>query len=161
MYNDIEIFVPYSLYTVRIKKVIHIQKPIVLKSINMNICMWHISKEPLILFPLVPFLYHVCQAWPSALPLKMTMSLSTFCKFCELDKRVIAKQCNGVAAENVTSHARRPFSFLEIWTTGYLQLLLEILRIIWSYLTRINGCLVNYLAMVRQDMQDMRISLSA
>ena len=33
----------------------------------------------------------------------MTMSLSTFCKFCDLDKHVIAKQCNGVAAENVTS----------------------------------------------------------
>ena len=117
---------------------------IVLKSINLNSCMWHISKEQLILFPLVPFLYHVCHAWPSTLPLKMTiMSLSTFCKFCELDKRVIAKQCNGVAAENVTSHARRSFSFLEIWTTGYLELLLVILRIIWSYLTWINGCLGN------------------
>ena len=142
------------MYTVRInKKVIHFQRPIVLKSTNLNIRMWHISKEQLILFPLVPFLYHVCHAWPSILPLKMPMSLSTFCKFCELDKRVIAKQCNGVAAENVTSH--------EIWTTGYFQLLLVILRIIWSYLTWINGCLGNYLAMVRQDMQDMRTSLSA
>ena len=28
------------------------------------------------------------------------------CKFCECDKRVIAKQCNGVAAVNDTSHAR-------------------------------------------------------
>ena len=74
----------------------------------------YISKEQLILFPLVPFLYHVCHAWPSTLPLKMRMSLSTFCKFCDLDKCVIAKQCNGVAAENVTSHARRSLSFLEI-----------------------------------------------
>ena len=40
--------------------------------------MWHISKEKLILFPLVPFLYHVCQAWPSTLPLKMRMSNSLF-----------------------------------------------------------------------------------
>ena len=44
------------------KKVIHIQRPIVLKSINLNICMWPISKEKLILFPLVPFLHHVCHA---------------------------------------------------------------------------------------------------
>ena len=44
--------------------------------------MWHIlSKEQLILFSLVPFLYHVCHALPSTLQLKMTMSLSTFCKF--------------------------------------------------------------------------------
>ena len=49
-----------SLYTVRIKiKVIHIQRPIVLKSIDLKICMWHISKEQLILFPLVPFLHQV------------------------------------------------------------------------------------------------------
>ena len=70
------------LYTVRIKKkVIHIQRPIVLKSINLNICMWPISKEQLIYFPLVPLLHHVCHAWPSTLPLKMTMSYPTFCKF--------------------------------------------------------------------------------
>ena len=111
--------------------------------------MWRISKEQLIFFPLVPFLYHVCHAWPSTLPLKMTMSLSTFCKFCE--------------SENVTSHARRSFSFLEIWTTGYLPLLLVLLRIIWSYLTWINGCSGNYLAMVRQDMHgyaDIAVSLA-
>ena len=48
-------------YTVRIKiKVIHIQRPIVLKSIDLKICMCHISKEQLILFPLVPFLHQVC-----------------------------------------------------------------------------------------------------
>ena len=47
-------------YTVRIKiKVIHIQRPIVPKSIDLKICMWHISKEQLI-FPLVPFLHQVC-----------------------------------------------------------------------------------------------------
>ena len=68
--------------TVRIKKkVIHFQRPIVLKSIDLNICTWPISKEQLILFPLVPFLHHVCHTWPSSLPLKMTMSYPTFCKF--------------------------------------------------------------------------------
>ena len=72
----------WHAYTVRIKKkVILIQRPIVLKSINLNICMWPISKEQLIYFPLVPFLHHVCHAWPSTLPLKMTMSYPTFCKF--------------------------------------------------------------------------------
>ena len=35
--------------------------------------MWHISEEQLNLFPLVPFLHQVCHAWPSALPLKMTI----------------------------------------------------------------------------------------
>ena len=50
-------------YTVRIKKkVIHFQRSIVLKSINMNIRMWHTSKEQLLLFPLVPFLNHECHA---------------------------------------------------------------------------------------------------
>ena len=62
-------------------KVINFQGPIVLKSIDFNICMWPISKEQLIPFPLVPFLHHVCHAWPSTLPLKMTMSYPTFCKF--------------------------------------------------------------------------------
>ena len=34
----------YMVYTVRIKiKVIHIQRPIVLKSIDLKICMWHIK----------------------------------------------------------------------------------------------------------------------
>ena len=99
-------------YTVRItKKVIHIQRPIVLKSINLKIYMWHISKDQLILFPLVHFLHQVCHAWPSTLPLKMTMSWPTFCKFWQLDKSVIAKQCNGVAAEIVSSHARWSFPF--------------------------------------------------
>ena len=44
-------------------------------------------------------LYSTC-----ALLLKMTMSVSTFCKFCELDKSVIAKQCKCIAAEIVTSY---------------------------------------------------------
>ena len=43
-------------------KVIHFQGPIVLKSIDLNICMWSISKEQLIYFPLVPFLHHVYHA---------------------------------------------------------------------------------------------------
>ena len=50
------------LYSAYKKKVIHIQRPIVLKSINLNICMWPISKEQLILFPLVSCLHHVCHA---------------------------------------------------------------------------------------------------
>ena len=49
--------------TVRIKiKVIHIQRPIVLKSYDLKICMWHIGEEQLILFLLVPFLHQVCHA---------------------------------------------------------------------------------------------------
>ena len=49
--------------TVRIKKkVLHIQRPIVLKSIDLKICVWHISEEQLILFPLIPFLHQVCHA---------------------------------------------------------------------------------------------------
>ena len=51
------------IYTVRIKiKVIHIQRPIVLKTIDLKICMWHISEEQLILFPYVPSLHQVCHA---------------------------------------------------------------------------------------------------
>ena len=51
------------IYTVRIKiKVIHIQRPIVLKSNDLKICMWHIGEEQLILFLLVPFLHQVCHA---------------------------------------------------------------------------------------------------
>ena len=132
------------------KKVINFERPIVLRSINLNICMWHISKEQLILFPLVPFLYHVYHAWPSTLPLKMIMSLSTLCKFWELDKRVIAKQCNGVAAENGTSHARRSFSFWKFehqgtfnfcsWSWGsYGRIWLELMgvwAIIWLWWDR-------------------------
>ena len=52
-----------SPYTVRIKiKEIHIQRPIVLKSNGLKICMWHIGEEQLILFLLVPFLHQVCHA---------------------------------------------------------------------------------------------------
>ena len=80
--------------------------------------MWHISKEQLILFPLVPFLHHVCHAWPSTLQLKVTMSFFTFCKFCEFDKSVIAKQCNGVAAEIVTSLGRWSFPFWKFEQEG-------------------------------------------
>ena len=97
----------YAHYTVRIKiKVIHIQRPIVLKSNDLKICMWHIGEDQLILFILVPFLHQVCHAWPNTLPLKMTMAWPTFCKFWQLDKSPIDKQCNGVAAEIVSSHAR-------------------------------------------------------
>ena len=62
------------------KHVIHIQRPIVMKSINCNIYMWLISKEELIFFPSVPFWHHICHAWPSTLPLQMTMSYPTFFK---------------------------------------------------------------------------------
>ena len=97
----------HECYTLRIKiKVIHIQRPIVLKSNDLKICMWHIGEEQLILFLLVPFLHQVCHAWPSTLPLKMTMSWPTFGKFWQLDKSPIDKQCNGVATEIVSSHAR-------------------------------------------------------
>ena len=50
------------MYTVRIKKVLHFQKHIVLKSINLDIWMWPMSKEQFILFPMVPLLHHVCHA---------------------------------------------------------------------------------------------------
>ena len=96
--------------------------------------MWHTSKEQFILFPLVPFLHHECHAWPSTLPLKMTVSYPTFCKFSESDKSLIAKQCNGVAAEIATPHARWPFSFLAFWTIMCLQLLLVILRITFEHI---------------------------
>ena len=99
------------LYSVYQNKGNPFQRPIVLKSIDLNICMWPTSKEKLILFPLVPFLHHVCHAWSSTLPLKMTMSVSTFCKFCDLDKSIIAIQCNCIAAEIVTSHASWSFLF--------------------------------------------------
>ena len=143
----------YSAY--QKKKVIHIQRPIVLKSIDLKICVWHISKEQLILFPLVHFVHQVCHAWPSTLPLKMTMSWPTFCKFGQLDKSVIAKQCNGVAAEIVSSHARWSFPFWKIVITRCLQLLLVLLRIVQAYLTWISGYLGIYLAMVGQDLQDI------
>ena len=41
-----------------------------------------------------------------------------FCKFCELDKRVIAKQCNCIAAEIVTSHASWSFLFWKFEQQG-------------------------------------------
>ena len=50
------------LYSAYQKKVIHFQRPIVLKSINLNIRMWQKSKEQLIFFPLVPYLHHLCHA---------------------------------------------------------------------------------------------------
>ena len=139
------------------KKVIHFQRPIVLKSINLNIYMWHTSKEQIILFPLVPFLHHECHAWPSTLPLKMTVSYPTFCKFSESDKSLIAKQCNGVARD-------RHISCHDHFLSGILND--NVLATspcdhedhIRAYLTWINGCsscLGNYLAMESQDMQDM------
>ena len=94
-------------------------------------------------------LHHIYHSWPNTLQLKMTRSFSTFCKFCKFDKSFIAKLCNGVAAEIATCHAMWSFSFLEIWTTRCLQLLIVILSIIQAYLTRINECLGNHLAMVR------------
>ena len=114
---------------------------------DLTICMWHIHKEQLILFPLVPFLHHICHAWPSIWPLKMTMSVSTFCKFCELDKSVIAKQCNRIAAEIVTSHASWSFLFwkfeqegacsFSLWSGGSFAHiwndLLDVWVIIWLY----------------------------
>ena len=51
-----------GIYSAYQKKVIHIQRPIVLKSIYLKMCMWHVGEEQLILFPLVPFLHQVCHA---------------------------------------------------------------------------------------------------
>ena len=71
-------------YTVRIKKGNPYSKA---HCSNFNwfeyFCVAHKSKEQLFLFPLVSFLFHVCHAWLSTLPLKMTMSLSTLyrCKW--------------------------------------------------------------------------------
>ena len=81
--------------------------------------------------------------------------MTHFCKFGQLDKSVIAKQCNGVAAEIVSSHARWSFPFWKIVITRCLQLLLVLLRIVRAYLTWISGYLGTYLAMVRQDLQDI------
>ena len=69
----------------RIKK----GNPIVLSQL-IWICACSISVKNI--FPVVPILHHECHAWPSTLPLKMTMSCLTFCKFCKLDKSVIAKK---------------------------------------------------------------------
>ena len=145
-------------YTVRIKKeVIHIQRPIGLKSINLNIYMWHTSKEQLILFPLVPFLHHECHAWPSTLPLKMTVSYPTFCKFSESDKKL---PNSAMVWLQRSPHLMPGDHFL----SGILND--NVLATspcdpedhIRAYLTWINGCsscLGNYLAMESQDMQDM------
>ena len=140
----------YYLYSAYQKEVINFQRPIVLKSINLNYCMWHISKEQLIFFPLSSFLSHECHAWPSTLPVKMTMSFSIFCKFCELDKSIIAKQCNGVAAEIVTSYARWLFAFWN-FEQGSCNFSLGS----WGSFGRIWDELRDVWAMVRQDMQDM------
>ena len=140
------------------KKVIHLQRPIVLKSINLNIRVWHTSKEQLIFFPLVPFLHHECHAWPSTLPLKMTMSVPTFCKFCELDKSLIA--INAMVWLQRLSHLMPGDHFLSgnlndkvLATSPY-----DPEDHIRAYLTWINwcsSCLRNYLAVVSQDMQNM------
>ena len=71
-------------------------------------------------------------------------------------KRVIAKQCNGMAAAIGSSRARWSFSFRKF----ELLWLLVILRICWVSLTWINGCLGNYLAIVRQDLQDISFAVS-
>ena len=80
-----------------------------------------------------------------------------FASVCKLDKSVIATQCNGVAAEIVGYHAMWSFPFWKFEQQGACNLSL------WSwgsfmhaYLIWINGCLDNYLAMVRQDMQNIK-----
>ena len=111
--------------------------------------MWHISKEQLILFPLVPLLHHVCHAWPRYIAIKDdNVSFPLFASFCELDK-------SSIAAEIVNISCQLIIYFLEIWTTWWLQLFHVIWRIICAHLTWFTGCLGNYLAMLRWDMQDM------
>ena len=151
--------VEIHVYTVRIKiKVIHIQRPIVLKSNDLKICMWHIGEEQLILFLLVPFLHQVCHAWPSTLPLKMTMSWPTFASF---DNWIKAPLTNSVMVWLLNLSHLMPgkwgdhFLSGKFWIARYLQLLLVLLRIFRAYLTRISRYLGIYLAMVRQDLQDM------
>ena len=117
--------------------------------------MWRISKEQLIFFPLMLLLHHVSHTWPSTLPLKMAMSFATFCKFCWLDRSVITKQCNSVAAEIVSSHARWSCPFWKFEQQGACNFSFVILRIFRAYLIWINGCLGNYLDMVIQDIQNM------
>ena len=67
-------------------------------------CGIYIGEEQLILFLLVPFLHQVCHAWPSTLPLKMTMSWPTFCKFWQLDKSPIDFQ-NAISVCHVNNKA--------------------------------------------------------
>ena len=72
----------------------------------------------------------------------MKMSFPTFCKFFQLEKCVIAKQFNGVAAENDASHATWSFSPRDLEDhSGVFDMN--------------SWMLGNYLATVRQDMQDM------
>ena len=91
-----------------------------------------IPNPPPLSTPLL-FLHHVCHAWPSTLPLKMTMSFSAFCKFCESDKSLIAKQCNVMAAEIVTSHARWSFPFWKFERQGACSFSL------WSWESHLHG----------------------
>ena len=62
--------------TLCIKKVIHIQRPVVLKLINFNICIWPISKEQLIFFPLA---YHFASCM-SCMTEYSVRACPTFCK---------------------------------------------------------------------------------
>ena len=148
------------LYTVRIKiKVIHIQRPIVLKSNDLKICMWHTGEEQLILFLLVPFLHQVCHAWPS-----IHCHWRWHCHdplFASFDNWIKAPLTNSVMVWLLKLSHLMPgkwgdhFLSGKFWIARYLQLLLVLLRIFRAYLTRISRYLGIYLAMVRQDLQDM------
>ena len=124
-------------------------------SIDLNILYGIISKEQLIFLPLVPFLHHVCHALPSTFLLKMTMSFPTSCKFCKLDTSVIAKQCNGVAVEMFHLMSLWSFPFWKFEQQGACNFSL------WSWGSFVHirheliDILGNYLAMVRQAIQDM------
>ena len=96
--------------------------------------MWHTSKEQLILFPLVPFFASCMSRMTEHIAIEDDNVISHFCKFCESDKSLIAKQCNGVAAEIATSHSRWSFPFLKFETIRCLQLLLVILRITFEHI---------------------------
>ena len=52
----------------------------ILKSIDLKICVWHISKEQLILFPLVHFLHQVCHSMTEYIAIEDDNVMTHFCE---------------------------------------------------------------------------------
>ena len=143
MYVRCELIMLYSTVCIKIK-VFHFQMPIVLKSIDLNICMWHIRFH---WYPAcIMYVTHdrvLCHwRWPCQFPL-----------FASFANRIKALPNSAIVSLQRLSHLM-PVD-LEIWTKRCLQLFLVIWRIICPHLTWFTGSLGNYLAMLS------RTSLSA
>ena len=127
--------------TVHIKiKVIHFQRPIVLMSINLNICMWHISKKS---NSSSFYWYHSCimsvmhdrvhchSRWQCHVPL--------FASFTNLIKASLPNSAM-VWLQRLSHLMAGDLKILKISsTTRCLQLLLVILRIIRAYWDELTG----------------------